>query len=296
MDEKELHAYIKAGKIASRIREWSKTLIKENAKILEIAEKIESKIKEEGAEIAFPVNICINDVSAHFTPKFNDETILHSDDVVKVDIGVHIDGYIADTAYTIDLSDKYKDMLEINEKALNVAINLIKSGASVSEIGSAVQETIKKSGFKPIENLTGHEVKKYDLHAGISLPNIAVPYNWKLKEDMVLAIEPFATNGYGRVIESKKIEIFSFLDEKPVRFPEARTIIDRVRSREKLPFAQRWFGKDFSPVKMDLIFRDMVARKILKSYPVLHEKEGGIVSQFEHTVIVKKDGCEVITK
>ena len=296
MEEKELLAYRKAGKIASEVREWSKTLVKAKAKIFDIAEKIEGKIKSEGAEIAFPANICINDITAHYTPKFNDETVIQKNDVVKIDLGVHIDGFIADTAYTLDFSGKYKKMLEVNEKALAAAIKLIKPGASVGEIGRTVQEIITKEGFRPIENLTGHEVKKHDLHAGISIPNIAVPYNWKLEDGMVLAIEPFVTDGYGRVIESNKIEIFSFLDDRPTRLKEARIIIDRVKGREKLPFAQRWFAKDFSPMKLDFIFRDLIARKILRTYPILHEREKGIVSQFEHTVIVTKNGCEITTK
>lgn len=296
MEDKEIENYKKAGKIASKVREWSKNLLMPGEKIFEIAEKIESKIKSEGAEVAFPVNICINDISAHYTPKFQEGTSIGKEDVVKVDIGVHIDGYIADTAYTIDFSGKYKRMLKVNEKALNIAIEMIKPEALVSEIGKTIQECIIKEGFKPIENLTGHEIKKYDLHAGISIPNIPVPYNWKIKKDMVLAIEPFVTNGYGRVIESKRTEIFSFLDDKPTRINEARTIIEKVREREKLPFAQRWFSKDFSAMKLDLIFRDLTTRKIFKPYPILHEKEKGIVSQFEHTVIVTEDGCEIITK
>ncbi|MEM4347760.1 MAG: type II methionyl aminopeptidase [Candidatus Altiarchaeota archaeon] len=296
MEDNELEAYKKAGSIAKEVREWSKNLLKPGEKIFEIAEKIEDKIKSAGAEVAFPVNICINDITAHYTPKFQEDTSIGEEDVVKVDIGVHVDGYIADTAYTIDFSGKYKRMLEVNEKALNTAIEMIKPGALVSEIGRAIYECITKEGFKPIENLTGHEIKRYDLHAGISIPNIPVPYNWKIKKDMVLAIEPFVTNGYGRVVESKRIEIFSFLDEKPTRIKEARSIIEKAREREKLPFAQRWFSKDFSTIKLDLIFRDLTIRKILKSYPILHEKEKGIVSQFEHTVIVTDNGCEVITE
>lgn len=296
MEEKELRAYRKAGKIASEVREWSKSLIKKDGKILDIAEKIEGKILNLEGKIAFPVNICINDITAHCTPKFNDITIIKKDDVVSIDIGVHIDGYIADTAYTLDLSGKYEKMLKVNENALKEAINLIKPGISVSEIGKKVQELITKEGFKPIENLTGHEVKQYDLHAGISIPNISVSYEKKIEEGMILALEPFVTNGYGRVIESKQVEIFSFIEEKPTRMRESRFLLEKIKERKKLPFAERWFAKEISPMKLDLVLRDMVTRKILKQHPVLHEKEKGIVSQFEDTVIVTKDGCEVITQ
>ena len=214
MKKEELNKYLASGKIAREVREWSKTLIKENAKILDIANKIESKIRELGGEIAFPTNICINDITAHYTPKFNDKIIIQKEDVVKVDIGVHVDGYIADTACTVDLSGNYSGLLKANEKALNTVVKLIKPGTSLSEIGETVQKTITGAGFKVIENLTGHEIKQYNLHAGLSIPNIPIPYEKKLVEGMVLAIEPFATDGYGRVIEAKHAEIFSLI-EKP---------------------------------------------------------------------------------
>lgn len=295
MDEKELKSYEKAGEIASRIREWSKSLIKEDAKILEIAERVEGKIPELGGEIAFPVNICINDITAHYTPKYNDLTILKDKDLVSVDLGVHIDGFIADTAYTIDLSGDYGKLLEVNEKALETAISMITPGMSVAEIGRNIQRVIRDANFKPIENLTGHEVKQYDLHAGISIPNIEVPYNWKITEGMVLAIEPFATNGYGRVIESKQAEIFSLEKIKPTRMKESRLILNEIEKRKKLPFAERWFAKMINPLKLDLVFRDLISNRVLRAYPILHEKEKGVVSQFEHTVIVTENGCKVIT-
>lgn len=296
MDDKELKSYKEAGKISSEVREWSRALVKEGANILEIVEKIESRIKEKGGEFAFPVNICINDITAHYTPSFQDKTLINADDVISVDIGVHVDGFIADTAYTVDLSGNYGKMLEANEKALENAISLIKPGTSVSDIGAIVQKTITDAGYKPIENLTGHEVKQHDLHAGLSIPNIKVPYDWEVEEGMVLAIEPFATDGYGRVIESKKAEIFSLLEPRPTRLREARTLLKEIESRKELPFAERWFTKKINPLRLSLALRNLVQDGILKAYPILHEKEKGIVSQFEHTVIVTEKGCEVTTE
>jgi len=295
MDEKERECYRKAGNIAKSVRESTRHLVKPQARILDIAEAIEAKILTEGGELAFPVNICINDVTAHYTPKINDETVLGEKDVVSVDLGVHVDGYIADTAYTLDLSGAYGRMLEANELALSQVISLIKPGVSVATLGEAVQKTLMAARFKPIENLTGHEVKQYDLHAGLSIPNIKVPYDWPLKEGMVLAIEPFATDGSGRVVESKKPEIFSLINSKPTRMREARIILDEVEARQSLPFAQRWLAKKIAPLKIGLAFSELTSRGILRSYPPLHEVARGVVSQFEHTVIVTGDGCEVTT-
>ncbi|MFH1125763.1 MAG: type II methionyl aminopeptidase [Candidatus Altiarchaeota archaeon] len=296
MEEKELEAYRRAGKIAGEVSDWSKSLVRSGAKILDIAERIEARILEQNAGLAFPVNICINDVTAHYTPKYNDTTTLKEDDVVSVDIGVHIGGFIADTAYSVDLGGKYGEMLEVNRKALDKVIEMLKPGVSVRELGSAVYGLVSKAGFKPIENLTGHEVKQYDLHAGISIPNIPVPYDWKLEEGMVLAVEPFVTNGYGRVVESKHASIYSLLEKKPTRMPEARELLKEVESREKLPFAERWYARKISPLKLPIAIQELLARGAIKAYPTLHEKEKGVVSQFEHTMIVTKDGCEVTTK
>lgn len=294
MEDKVLKKYKDAGSIAKKVRVWSKSLVKSGAKILDIADEIEAKILAE-AEIAFPTNICINDVTAHYTPKFDDETVLTDNDLVSIDLGVHVDGYIADTAYTIDLSGNYADMIAANQKALDAAIALVKPGLSVSVIGARVQNILADSGFKPIENLTGHEVQQYDLHAGLHVPNIKVSYDQKIEEDMVIALEPFATDGCGRVVESKQAEIFSQINIKPIRLREARILLKKIKSREELPFAGRWYAKELNPMKMNLALRDLVSKEILRAYPTLHERDAGSVSQFEHTLIVTSTGCEVIT-
>ncbi len=296
MDDKELENYRKAGKIASEVREWSHELVSPGAKALDIAEKVEARILEKGALIAFPVNVCINDVTAHYTPRFNDETRLEKTDLVSVDLGAHIDGYIADTAYSIDLSKKYAKLIKADQEALSAAIELVKPGALVADIGKAVYETITAAGYKPIENLAGHEMKQYELHAGLSIPNIPVPHKLKLEEGMALAIEPFATDGAGRVIESKQAEIFSLVTPRPTRNRDARTVIEEVTTRKGLPFAERWMTKKSPPLRLDLAMRDLLSNGTLRAYPTLHEKEKGVVSQFEHTVIVTADGCEVTTK
>ena len=295
MDDEELSKYRAAGKIAKEVRDWSRGLIKPGARIFDIAEKIEARIFEQKGELAFPVNICINDVTAHYTPKYNDTISLKDSDVVSIDLGVHVDGFIADTAYSIDLGGKHGIMLEVNRKALEKVVEKIRPNVSVRELGSTVYDFVTKSGFKPIENLTGHEVKRYDLHAGISIPNIPVPYDWKLEEGMTLAVEPFVTNGCGRVVESRHVNIYSLLENKPTRIPEARALLKEVESREKLPFAERWYAKKINPLKLPLAVQELLSKRAIRSYPTLHEKEKGVVTQFEHTMIVTKDSCEVIT-
>jgi len=296
MDEEEKASYKKAGDIAKDVKAWSRGLVKPDAKVFDVAERIESRIKESGGEMAFPVNVCINDITAHYTPRVGDETKIQEGDVVTIDLGVHINGYIADTAHTIDLSGDYGDMLSANEEALGNAIASIKPGVSTGYLGEVVQSTLEDAGYKPIENLTGHEIKQYDLHAGISIPNVPLPYEKKIEEGMVLAIEPFATDGAGRVVESKQAEIFSLEELRPVRMRDARILLNEIeKTRKALPFAARWFSRKISPLRLNILLRDLTSQGILHKYPVLHEKEGGVVSQFEHTMIVTEDGCEVTT-
>ncbi len=289
-----LEEYKKAGKIASEVREWSRSLIKPGAKALDVAEAIENKIKNKGADISFPCNVSLNEVAAHYTPTAKDELVFGESDLVTIDLGTDVDGYIADTAYTIDLSGKNQKLVEASEAALDAAIATVRDGASVSKIGEAVENEIRSRGFKPIENLTGHQLLQYELHGPMAIPNIKVPFDKKIEEGQVFAIEPFATNGKGRVVEGNRIEIYSFLRVVPTRLPEGKKVMEYADGRQGLPFAERWFS-DMNQLKLKMALRELSTRGALHGYPVLHEAEKGLVSQSEHTVIVEKDGCTVTT-
>lgn len=294
MEQQILDKYIEAGKIAKDVVEWSKNLIKPDANVLDVAERIENRIKEKGAEIAFPVNISINNIAAHSTPSRNDESVI-GEGVVKIDLGTAVDGYIADTAYTIDLTGKYEKMLNANKKALENALKILKAGLKISEIGRIVEETVKGYGYKVIENLTGHQIDRYNLHAGLSIPNVYTNSNKTLSEDMVIAIEPFVTDGIGSVVETNRYEIYSLIQVKQVRMAEERNLLKEIEKRKGLPFAKRWF-KTIPEVKLNFILQDMVNRGIIHKYGMFREKGNGIVSQFEHTAIITKDGAIITTK
>lgn len=290
-----IESYIKAGKIAAEVREWSKLLIKPGAKALDVAEAIEDRIKEKGAGIAFPCNVSLNDVAAHYTPSAKDTLVFGEKDLVTIDLGTHIDGYIADTAYTIDLSGENSKLVEASDAALEAAIATVMAGVSVSKIGEVVEKEIRSRGLRPIENLTGHQLLQYELHGPVAIPNIKVPFDKTLEEGMVFAIEPFATNGRGRVIEGNRIDIYSYLRSVPTRSQEAKQIIQLGEERQSMPFAERWF-KEMNQLKMKMALRELIMREALYPYPVLHEADKGLISQSEHTVIVEKDGCSVTTK
>lgn len=285
-----IESYRRAGKIAREIREEARKFISPEKKLLDVAVFIESRIIEKNGKPAFPCNLGLNSIGAHYTPDMEDTVI--GKNVIKVDFGVQVDGYIADTAFTLDFSGNYKEMIESSEEALKKAIELARPGICIKEIGQAIQGTINSYGFRPIANLSGHLLERYNLHAGISIPNVPKGEDI-LKENMVFAIEPFSTNGDGWVNETEESRIFRFLEYKPVRMPEARKILELADKKfEKLPFAKRWV--EMPSVKKDLALIQLLKANALYRYPVLKERGDGIITQAEHTVIVK-DKPEVIT-
>lgn len=290
MEQEILEKYLQAGKIAAEVREASKELIKVGAPILEIAEKIERMIKERGAEPAFPLNISLNDVAAHYTPTKNDATMIKDGEIVKVDIGVHVDGFVGDTAYTVSFNEHFENLVKASQLALEEAIKFCTPGTPLHELSSAIETAIKSFGFKPIENLTGHGLEQFDLHAEPQIPNVKFSGDYELRENQVIAIEPFATNGAGRIKEGEQVMIFRLLEPKPVRNFDARKIIAFTEQFNGLPFAERWIeDTGLSQFKTRIALRELRERGVIYDYPVLREVAKGLISQFEHTVITKEN-------
>ena len=293
---KNIKKFEKAGKIAAEARAFGKSLCKENVLCLEIAEKIEGRMRELGGEPAFPVDVSINYIAAHASPLEHDTTRLKKGDVVKLDIGVHVEGCVVDTAVSVEVgSNNNIKLIEAVEVALENAIKIVKDGVKVSEIGKVIQETIMKYGFSPIKNLSGHGLKEYEVHAGLTIPNYDNGDKRELKEGMIVAIEPFATNGVGEVKEGKKSGVYGLIEKKPVRVQSARAVLEHIEKNFKtLPFAARWLNKKFKNI--NFLLRVLENEGIIKQYSQLPEKSKGIVSQAEHSMIVEKDGVKILTK
>ena len=298
MNPEELEAFREAGKIASRIREQSKRLIIVGETLLDIAETIEQMIHEEGAKPAFPVNTSINDIAAHYTPEFESTATLDEKDVVKIDLGIEVNGALSDTAYTMDLSGENSKLVKASEEALENAINMIRPGAAVGEVGGTIEDTIKGYGFRPISNLSGHMIKSNELHAGVEIPNIRTNDTYRFIEGEVFAVEPFATTGAGHVEDLEHVEIFSLYMPSKIRMRQSRKIVEFViKNYGMLPFAERWVRKEFqSKLLVSAALKELLQNHFLRGYPVLREAGRGLVSQFEHTILVTSDGCEVLTK
>jgi len=289
--ERVLDKYRKAGRILAEIREEVLAKVKEEVLLLEVAEFVEKSIRERGGEPAFPCNISLNEEAAHATPSMAD-TRVFGNELVKIDIGVHVDGYIGDSAVTVDLSGEHEELVRASEAALNEAIQIIRDGVSTVEIGEVIERTIRAHGYKPIVNLSGHGLARYNSHAPPTIPNVRYEHGVLLRENDVVAIEPFATGGVGKVVESGTVEIYGLIKAKPVRVPEAKKLLEEIKTYQGLPFARRWLPRE----RLDLALRSLKNAGALREYPVLREEDKGLISQAEHTVIVTKDGCEVTTK
>ncbi len=292
------NSYKKAGEISKKAKKLAKNLAQVDRPIFEIAEKVEGKIKNLGGQLAFPMNISINNIAAHYTPTTGDETLIQKDDIIKFDLGVHVNGYIADTAFTIYFggSPHQERLLKAAKDALDSAINMIKPSVRVNEVGKEIQSTIEGYGFRPIRNLTGHSLDQFNLHSGVTVPNVGQSRGAKLSEGDAVAIEPFATNGEGFVKDSDTGSIYKFLKKRPIRFPKARKLQDYITKNYKtLPFAKRWLDKEYKDSKLDYFLRMLTSQGALHLFKAFVERQNGLVSQFEHTLIVTSDGCEITT-
>jgi methionyl aminopeptidase len=295
MKQEEFDKLKKAGKIAQKVIAYAKEIVKKEVPLLEIANKIDKKIEELGAKPAFPVNLSINEVAAHFTPNFNDQKVAKG--LIKVDIGIQIDGYVADTAFSIDLdnSEENKKLIEAAKIGLDAALEKFGVGVEIGEIGAAVEEAIKEKGFVPVRNLTGHQIKRFDLHAGMSIPSYATSQTEKLEEG-VYAVEPFSTNGAGRVRDGNPSNIYHLTNEGNVRDNFARKVLNFIKEEySSLPFCSRWIYNEFGS-KGILALRQIEQAGLLHHYPQLVEMNKGIVAQAEHTILLKGNEKIITTK
>ena len=301
MAESDKQAYEKlrlSGKILRETREEMKSFVCEGMPIIEICEKAEALIRKKGAKPAFPCNVSVNEIAAHYTSPPDDTARIPEQSVVKVDIGAHVDGYLTDTAVTVCFNTEYKGLVEAAERALKAAVENIQPEMSTSKLGSIIETTIKSRGFKPVSNLTGHQVGRYVVHTGTSLPNISQLSFSKIKLGGVYAIEPFVTlpKAAGRVENGDKVTIFRFLKSRSVQNPHAKQLLKYIEdSFRTLPFAERWLKDVVAQEYHKEAFHELLRSKTLMQYPIFVEASGKMVAQAEHTVLIVENGCVVLT-
>ncbi|MBC5792840.1 MAG: type II methionyl aminopeptidase [Nanohaloarchaea archaeon] len=291
MEQSEKDNYIKAGETVQKARKLAREEAKPGTKLVDIAEKVEKSIRNDGLEPAFPVNLSINEQAAHYTPPPGGDRELKADDVLKVDIGAHSDGFIADTALTVNPSGKHQDMIETVEKVLEEALDFVEPGKTIGEFGRHVERQVPGE-YNIVTNLTGHYLDRYTQHAGVSVPNCDNASTHEFKKGDAVAIEPFISTGSGKMMNGKPGNIYMLESNRSVRGRAERKLMGEIKNFNGLPFTSRWLNNYGGRYKMAL--NKLVQKGVVKSYDVLKDREGSLVAQAEHTVLVGMDGGENI--
>jgi len=294
----QLEDYLKAGSIAGEVRENVRKTDWIGSTLAEICDYVESEIIKRGAKCAFPVNTSLNEIAAHYTAEPNDPKTVSDTDLVKIDLGVQINGYIADTAVTVNYDPQYDQMVQTAEDALQNAMSMIKAGVKSKDVGRTIQKTIQDMGFKPIANLSGHSLDQYTIHAGKTVPNMWTIGSFLFSENEAYACEPFVTtkNALGFVRNGKIKNIFALASRKKTKDDEADKLLEYIWNNfNMLPFALRWIVKEWEEKEARRLLDILIKKKAVKSYAILVEASGKTVAQAEHTFIPTQTGVTVTT-
>ncbi|MFP4117873.1 MAG: type II methionyl aminopeptidase [Candidatus Woesearchaeota archaeon] len=296
--EQELSDIREACRVTAEAREYGKSLIKVGASMVEVCDRIDKFILDKGYGLAFPAQISLNECAAHYGASLDDPIVFSEKHIAKLDLGAMKDGAPGDTAVTIDLSPdgQYKNLLDASEEALRRAISSVKAGVSTSEIGKEIAKVAEEYGCVPIRNLSGHGIGINDLHGSPKIPNYDTGENVLLEEGMTIAIEPFMTDGAGHVIEKGEPELFMLVGRASVRSPITRKVLQKILEFKGYPFARRYLDKTFGKPRVNFAFKELDNLGVLHKFPPLLDKDGGAVAQSEHSVLVTKDGCEILTE
>lgn len=298
MNAASIEKFREAGRIAGHCRRFAAERIKPGVTIREVTEGIEEEIRRLGAEPGFPAQSSRNHVAAHYCSPPDDEQKYEVGDCVKVDLGVHVDGYIADTAITVDLSidGRWHELIRASSAALEAAIATAGPGVPVHEIGAVIERTIVDHGFKPVRNLTGHGVARWLVHCAPQIPNVGDHGEGVLREGQVVAIEPFATDGRGYINEAGEAEVWMQARRRPPRISKGidASLVAEIQKWNGLPIARRYF-KNHDPRVVESTIRRLEKNGDLNGYPPLVEKKGSMVAQTEHSMLITRDGVEVLT-
>ncbi len=298
MDDQTLQKLRTAGRIAAQVRrEGAAKLAIPGTSFLEVMDYCEKRIKQLGGNVTW-AQMAVNEVAAHFCPEDDEQRVSKEGDLIKIDIGVDIDGWIADTAMTVEAgtTNRWGDLIKASQNALKAAIAKVRSGCPLWELGNAQLSAAEASGFTTIKNLSGHTIERYIVHAGISIPTFNNKEKTELKEGWQIAIEPFITDGQGLIKEKGKATVFMVTKEKGVRTPYARKILEEVKGRNGLPFTTRWLTRKLGKGATALGLKELRRVGAIKAYPPLAEISQGMIAQFEHSMIVTKDGALVYTR
>jgi methionyl aminopeptidase len=291
LNDEALHAYAAAGEMVKAVKGRLRARTLAGAGLLELARFVEDEIVRLGGRPAFPCNISVNQIASHSTPHPDDRRTIEKGDLVKFDLGAIVDGYIADSAITLAVeTEDCTHLIQATEQALADALAAVRPGVGAGEIGQVIESSARKNGYRVLKGLYGHNLERNCLHGGLTIPNYDDGSRKKVREGDVIAIEPFLTSGSGEIMRRGGGDIFQlvrrnafFLGER-----EKKLLSHIERNYNGFPFARRWLP---DPGALD----GLTGPSIAMEFPMLVEKDGAWVAQAEHTTIVGRDGCMIIT-
>jgi methionyl aminopeptidase len=299
--ELELESFKKAGSIANEVKKFLKPEIKVGTSVLSLIEAAESKIVELDGNWAFPVNVSINNVAAHYTSPIKDDGLtINEGDIVKVDLGVHIEGFIVDTAFTVSFSDNplLENIIQATEVALEAAKNMAKPEVNTRVIGKKIESIVKGFGYNPIKELGGHQIERWTVHGKKQFPELGSQGGDVIKEGDVFAVEIFASTGEGSVHNTNYSYIYEvnpYAGRVPLRRKTSKQILGHINKNYKtLPFAERWLAKEFR-IGVAFGLQELIQQGKLKVHYVLSEQKGTFVSQSEETIMITENGFQQLT-
>jgi methionyl aminopeptidase len=292
-----LEKWRRAGVVAREALDLARPMIEPGLKVLDLINTVENYIREHSSGTSFPCNVSLNNIAAHYTSPLNDETVIQEGDLVTVDCGSHVDGCIADTAFTVALNPDHQDLVKAAEDATNVAIQMMRPGAKLNTIGALIEDTITNAGFKPIKQLTGHQLKEYELHAEKQVPCISGKSEVLVEEGEFYAVETFASTGSGNITDLPNPTIYQLLPIRvPLRFSGSKQFLGIARKEYKeFPFAERWLAERMNHGTLKMAIKELRKNGALYAHNILAAEKGEFVSQHEHTVIITARGHEKTT-
>jgi methionyl aminopeptidase len=298
LNKEQLNDFKKAGQIAGRARDFGVKEIQKGKQTIDILDSIEEFIFSQGGQLAFPAQLSFNTIAAHQCSDSEDKSTILESDLVKLDVGVHINGLIGDTAVSINLDGQYKELINASKQALNKAIDYLRPGVMVGEVGNQIQQTINSFGFVPVKNLSGHGLGKYQIHTDPQIPNISLSQSKELKEGMTVACEPFATNGKGLIADGGEPTVFSPVPGAPIRTRTqfVKEIAKEIETYNGLPFASRWLVRKFGLGKTRFALKELERIGAIHAHPPLREVGKGMVSQAEHSFYITDNKPIITTK
>ncbi|KAH8432449.1 uncharacterized protein LDX57_010085 [Aspergillus melleus] len=321
-DETFFNDYRKAAEIHRQVRRWTQETARPGQSLTDIAVGIDDGVRalldNAGLEpgsclksgLGFPTGLSLNNCVAHWTPNPGQkDVILDRSDVMKVDFGVHINGWIVDSAFTMSFDPTYDNLLAAVKDSTNTGIKNSGVDVRISDVSAAIQEVMesyeveiggKTFPVKPVRNITGHNIKAYQIHAGKSVPFIKTKDQTKMEEGEVFAIETFGTTGRGVLYDGPGVYGYGKSYSAPSKITSslasARSLYKTINDNfGTIVFCRRYLER-LGVQRYLAGMNDLVNKGVVDVYEPLIDTPGSYSAQFEHTILLGETSKEVISR